>query len=83
MQINPNGKIQLVFANVLANLFVPLMFKNPDGILAWNKKVNEYIIGVFDFAHMFLTSDCAILLFQSNDFKVLKEVKSYLESYGF
>jgi hypothetical protein len=81
--MNPNGKVQLVFTNVLGNLFVPLVSKNLDDILAWNKKVNEYIVGVFDFAHMFFASDGAVLLFHPNDLKVLKEVKSYLESYGF
>jgi hypothetical protein len=37
----------------------------------------------FDFAHIFLAFDWAILLFHSNDLKVLKEVKSYLEKNGF
>ncbi len=37
----------------------------------------------FDFAHIFLAFDWAILLFHSNDLKVLKEVKSYLENNGF
>jgi len=46
--MNPNGKVQLVFANVLGNLHVPLISKNPNDILAWNKEVNEYIVGVFD-----------------------------------
>jgi hypothetical protein len=64
--MNPNGKVQLVFANVPRNLFVPLISKNLDDILAWNKKVNEYIVEVFDFAHMFLVSDGAILLFHPN-----------------
>jgi len=26
------------------------MYKNPEDILAWNRKVVEYIAGVFDFA---------------------------------
>jgi hypothetical protein len=37
----------------------------------------------FDFTCIFLAYDWAILLFHSDDLKVLKEVKSYLESYGF
>jgi hypothetical protein len=46
-------------------------------------KVDEYIIGVFDFAEMFLTFDGAIFLFHRNDLRFFKEVKSYLKSYGF
>jgi hypothetical protein len=48
----------------------------------WNKKVDEYIIGVFDFAHIFLAFDGVVLLFHMNDLRVLKEVKSYLKRYG-
>jgi hypothetical protein len=54
---------------------------NPNDIPAWNWKVDECIVKIFDFARMFLASDGAILLFHSNDLKVLKEVKSYLKSY--
>ncbi len=32
---------------------------------------------------MFLASDGAILLFHPDDLRILKEVKSYLKSYGF
>jgi len=32
---------------------------------------------------MFLASNEAILLFHPNDLKILKEIKSYLENYGF
>jgi hypothetical protein len=49
----------------------------------WNKKVDEYIGGVFDFAQNFLAFDGVALLFHPYDFKVLKEVKFYLENYGF
>ncbi len=80
--MNPSGKVQLVFANFLKTFPIPLISKNPNDIPMWNKKVNEYIDNVFDFAWRFLASDGAILLFHSNDFIVF-EVKSYLESYGF
>ncbi len=46
-------------------------------------KVDEYIVKVFDFAQMLLAYDGAISLFHSNDLKFLKEVKFYLECYGF
>ncbi len=83
MQMNPSGKVQLVFVDELRNLLVPLVSRNLDNILVWNNKVDEYIVGVFDFAHIFLASYGAILLLHPNDLGVLKEVKSYLESYGF
>jgi hypothetical protein len=60
-----------------------MIFRNPNDIIAWNMKVNEYIVGVFDFAQMFLAFNGAVLLFLLDDLKILKEVKSYLESYGF
>ncbi len=39
--MNPSGKVELVFVDVLGNLHVPLMSKNLYDILAWNKKVDE------------------------------------------
>jgi len=47
----------------------------------WNKKVDEYIIGVFDFGQIFLASDGVVFLFHPNDLKVLK-VKFYFKSFG-
>jgi hypothetical protein len=81
--MNPSGKVQLVFADELKNLLVPLVSRNLDDILVWNKNVDEYIVGVFDFAQIFLAFYGVVLLFHPNDLKVLKDVKSYLESYGF
>jgi homogentisate 1,2-dioxygenase len=43
------GKVQLITINVHGNLHVPLVSKNPYDIRAWNGKVDEYIVGVFDF----------------------------------
>jgi hypothetical protein len=48
--MNPSGKVQLVIIDVLGNLHVPFVSKNPYDIHAWNRKVDEYIGGVFDFA---------------------------------
>jgi hypothetical protein len=63
--------------------FYSFISRNPYDIPAWNRKVDEYIGGVFDFAQIFLASDGVVLLFHPDDFKILKEVKSYSESYGF
>jgi hypothetical protein len=81
--MNPSGKVQLVFVNIPRKLLVPFVSKNLDDIPAWNKKVDQYIVGVFDFAHIFLAFDGAVLLFHLNDLRVLREVKFYLKSYGF
>jgi hypothetical protein len=59
------------------------MSRNPNDILTWNRKVDECIVGIFDFAHIFLAFDGAVLLFHPDDLRVLKEAKSYLENYGF
>jgi hypothetical protein len=81
--MNARNKIQIIFANIPRNLLVPLVSRNPNDIPTWNKKVNEYIAKVFDFALIFLAFDGAILLLHLDDLKVLKEVKFYLKSYGF
>jgi hypothetical protein len=79
MQMNPShGKVQLIFVNIPINLLVPLVSRNLDDIFAWNKKVDEYIVGVFDFTHIFLASSGVVLLFHLDDLKVLKEVKNLI-----
>jgi hypothetical protein len=65
--MNPSAKVQLVFANIPKNFHVPLISRNLDDIPMWNKKVDEYIVGVFDFAQMFLAFDGVVLLFHSDD----------------
>ncbi len=41
------------------------------------------MVFVFDFLDKFLASDGAVLFFHLNNLHVLKEVRSYLESYNF
>jgi hypothetical protein len=48
--MNLSGKVQFVFANILGYLPIPFISKKPNDIPMWNKKVDEYIVGVFDFA---------------------------------
>jgi hypothetical protein len=83
MRMVLSGKVQLITIDVHGNLPIPLVSKIPDDIHAWNWKVDGYIVGVFDFAQMFLTFDGVVLLFHPDYLRVLKEVKSCLESYGF
>jgi hypothetical protein len=49
----------------------------------WNRLVEDYVVSVFDFTNKFLLSDGAILFFHPNNLHVLKEIKSYIESYSF
>jgi hypothetical protein len=81
--MNFGGEVQLVIVNIFRNLPIPFISKDLDDSLAWNWMVSEYIVVVFDFVENFLASNGAVLLFHPNDFKILKEVKFYLESYGF
>jgi hypothetical protein len=60
-----------------------MIFKNPDDIPMWNRKDDEYTVKILDFAQMFLASIGVVLLFHMNYLRILKELKSYLESYGF
>jgi hypothetical protein len=83
MQMNLGGKVQLVIVNVLGNLHVLLVSRNPYDIPTWNQKVDEYIDVVFDFIEKFLASYGAILLFHPYDMRVVKEAKFYPKSYGF
>jgi hypothetical protein len=39
VQTNPGGKVQLVITEILGNLLIPLISKNPNDILAWNWKI--------------------------------------------
>ncbi len=67
MQMNLSGN---VFAKVLGNLFIPLISKKPNDVPMSNKKVNEYIVGVFDFAYIFLATNGVVLLFHPNELRV-------------
>ncbi len=73
----------IVFANVLGDLPIPFNLTSLAKIHVWNRLVEDYVVSVFDFANKFLLSDGVILFFHPNDLHVLKEIKSYLESYSF
>jgi len=78
-----DGKVQLILVNVPRNLHVPMVSMNFSDIPPWNWKVDDYIEAVFDFVEKFLAFNGVMILCNLNDLKVLKEVRSYLESYGF
>jgi hypothetical protein len=49
----------------------------------WNKWMDNHIVSIFDLIKWFMASDGVILLFHLDDLCVLKEIKSYMESYKF
>ncbi len=73
----------IVFANVLGDVPIPFILASLAKFSVWNRLVEDYVVSVFDFTNKFLLSDGAILFFHLNDIHVLKEIKSYLESYSF
>jgi hypothetical protein len=81
--MNPNDMVQLVFTNIHENLLIPMVSKNSSNIPPWNRRVDDYIVAIFDFVKTKLASKGVMLLCHSINFKIFKEVMSYLESYGF
>lgn len=75
--------VQLVFANVPENLPIPMVSTNSSNIPPWNRRVDNYIVAIFDFVKKFLASNGVMLMCHSTNFKLFKEVRSYLESYAF
>jgi len=59
--MNHGGKVQLVIVDVLRNLPIIFILKNPFDILAYNWKVDEYIATIFDFAKKFLAFDGVVV----------------------
>ncbi len=68
---------------MLRDLPIPHV-SNPLGVtLSWNVKVQNYVVSIFGFAKKFLVGHGFVLLFHDDDFQMLREIKSYLETYGF
>jgi hypothetical protein len=55
--VNLDGKVQLVLANIPENLPVPMVSLNSSDIPSWNRKVDDYIVAIFDFVEKFLASN--------------------------
>jgi hypothetical protein len=49
----------------------------------WNAKVGIYIVLIFELAKKYMASNGFIFLFHDDDFYVLRDIKSYLDNYGF
>lgn len=75
--------MSLVLVDVPKDLPMPFVSTFPTNIHVWNRLVEDHVVPIFNFANTFLASDGAILLFYLNNLHVLKEIRSYLESYSF
>ncbi len=53
MQVNPNGKVQLIIIDIPKNLHVLMVAMNAFDIPPWNQMVDKYIVFVFDFVDKF------------------------------
>ncbi len=73
--------MDLFIGDVLGNVHVPLVFVPPSITPPWNKKVDNYVQPTFIFANKFLSRRGAIFFFNPNDLKMLKDTRSFLESY--
>jgi hypothetical protein len=65
------------------NLLIPLVSKHTINVPFWNREIDNYVYGVFGFANKYLHADGAIVVFNDDDPRVLKEIKSYLEGNGY
>jgi hypothetical protein len=75
--------VSLILVDVPRRLPLPFVSTSPIKIHVWNRLVEDYMVHVFDVANKFLASDGAILLFHHDNLHVLKEIRSFLESYSF
>jgi hypothetical protein len=72
--------VSLILVDVPRHLFVST---SPIETHVWNRLVGDYMMHVFDFVDKFLACDGAILLFHHDNLCVLREIRSFLESYSF
>jgi hypothetical protein len=49
----------------------------------WNARMDNYVISIFSFANKYLTRDGYVFFYYDDHFRVLKDIKSYLEDYNF
>ncbi len=64
-------------------MFVLHLLDLLSNIPKWNAKVDNYVASIFRFANKYLARDGCILFFYYDDFRVLRDIKSYLENYNF
>ncbi len=75
-------KADFIIAEVPGNLPIPHVLDLVLTIPKWNAKVDNYVVSIFGFVDKYLARDGFVLFFYDDD-RVLKKIKSYLESYNF
>jgi hypothetical protein len=75
------NKVDLVLLHIPSNLIIPHVFKLFFFILPWNRRVDNFIKSVAVFVDRFLFGKRVVIIMHVNDLQVLKEIRSFLESY--
>jgi len=76
-------KANLIIVEVLGNLLVSHVLDLVSTIPKWNVRMDNYVISIFGFADKYLTKDGSIFFYYDDHFRVLKDIKSYMEDYNF
>lgn len=75
--------MDLIIVEVPRNLLVSHMFDLVSTIPKQSAKVDNYVVSIFGFTNKYLARDGSTLFFYDDDFRVLKDIKLYLENYKF
>ncbi len=75
------NKVDLILLDIPSNLIIPHVFKLLFFILPWNRRVDNFIKSIAVFVDRFLFGRGVIIIMHVNDLQVLKESRSFLESY--
>ncbi len=82
-QESRKDKTDLIIGEVLRNLAILYMLDPTSIIPPWNAKVDNYVVLIFELAKKYMARNGFIFLFHDDDFNVLRDIKSYLDNYGF
>ncbi len=80
--MNPQGFVDLVIVDMLRGVSVPMVSQSGANIPKCNVKFPHYVDFDFIFVNKFLSQSGAILLFHSNDLRILKHIREFLDSYS-
>ncbi len=75
------NKVDLVIVNVLINFSISHIFESLSFIPRWNMCVDNFIESIVVFDNKFLYDREVVVIMHGDDPHVLKETRSFLESY--
>jgi hypothetical protein len=75
--------VDLIIVEVPRNLPISHMFNLVSTIPKQSAKVDNYVVSSFGFTNKCLARDGSTLFFYDDKFRVLKDMKLYLENYKF